>query len=534
MIGKTTTLQNLLTNNEGLKIGIIVNDFASINIDAKLLNTNPFGSDDNNSQMVKLQNGCACCSLADELMTSVNNLLESGLDFDAIVVELSGVADPKSVRRNWNEAELVRNICVMHEMSIYYFFCHQWHSASFLNWISPIDAIHEIKIQRNHPTTQLAKLEKVVTLVDSTNFGTNWMTWDTTKDRDWLDKDGVSHQMVSELLAEQVESADILLINKIDIANKDEIQVTTSMARSLNENAVLHEVEFGAISVTEVLGLKTAAEVQSLEHHDHDSSHSHEHSHEHNKHKESEINSTNHSHSYDHDKQEHNDTDHSHTHSHKHEECNDTGHSHTHSHSHSTHTENMGITNFVYKSGRPFNAHRLIATLNQWPIPQKEYLDLDYISESVKEQSPTNDDTSEKSPFLGVLRSKGFCWLAPTNWHGNQSDSWRHDTVMYWSHAGRHFGMNTAGRWWGTIRKSKMKQYFAGNMDEYDRIMREEWTSKEFGDRRQEIVFIGAGISEREITDALESCLCTDDEFEDYRKNLRETNEMMRMNTGSF
>jgi hypothetical protein len=90
--GKTCTLQHLLENTDGVKIGIIVNDVASVNIDAKLVSSSMNG-------VVELQNGCACCSLADELLTSVDLLLGNH-ELDAVVVELSGVADPVAIQAN--------------------------------------------------------------------------------------------------------------------------------------------------------------------------------------------------------------------------------------------------------------------------------------------------------------------------------------------------------------------------------------------------------------------------------------------------
>jgi G3E family GTPase len=118
------------------------------------------------------------------------------------------------------------------------------------------------------------------------------------------------------------------------------------------------------------------------------------------------------------------------------------------------------------------------------------------------------------------LRSKGFCWLAPTKWSGPGADVWRHDTAMYWSHAGKHFGISAAGKWWGTISKEQMKQYFKDDPAEYARILSEDFVSEEFGDRRQELVFIGVGINEKEITEALDSCLLGKKGMERYRQEL--------------
>jgi G3E family GTPase len=108
--GKTTALKNLLENREGIKVGVIVNDVASVNIDARLLGGGNAGGDImaelREGSTVELQNGCACCSLADELLTSIERLMD-GRDFDAIVVELSGVADPVAVKDNWLQAKMV-------------------------------------------------------------------------------------------------------------------------------------------------------------------------------------------------------------------------------------------------------------------------------------------------------------------------------------------------------------------------------------------------------------------------------------------
>ena len=412
--GKTTTLKHLLENNQNVKIGTIVNDVASVNIDAKLVsNSDSLKKDTLAEGVIELQNGCACCSLADELFTSVVRLTEGGKrELDAIVVELSGVADPVAVRDNWEQAKI-----------------------------------------QGHPATQLADLKRTVTLVDACTFGTDWMTWDIAGDREkWVEAgdDCAAVRKVPELLAEQVEAADLLLVNKIDLAGDKQVKVASGVARGLNENALIVEVQFGQVNAKELLGkaLGGIEEIKTEETNSHD--HSHDHS----------CNDTDcddpshdHSHSHSHSKQDCNDpecSDSSHSHSHSHEhssescndpECNDPSHSHSHSHDHqTTAADQLGISSFVYRASVPFNSQRLLALLNRWPIPIKDTLDFGLVSDLGQEEEV--DDAVENKEFAGVLRSKGFCWMAPTKWSKNVAgnDVWRHDTAMHWSHAGKVSG----------------------------------------------------------------------------------------------
>jgi len=472
--GKTTTLKHLLENAEGVKIGVIVNDVASVNIDAKLVSAT-------NQGIVELQNGCACCSLADELLTSVQTLLQKKQGFDALVVELSGVADPVSVKSNWQTAKL-----------------------------------------QGHPVTYETDVTKVVTVVDACTFGTDYMTWDVAGERDgWTEEgdDCAGMRKVPELLAEQVEAADLLIINKIDLAGPEQVEIASSVARGLNAKADMQQVEFGRVSPTRILELPKQKETVDKEHshgHDHDCT-------------EPDCTDQSHSHSHDNSAVDCTDpgcTDESHSHSHEHaSDCADpdcTDMSHSHSHSHNTSTDKLGIVNFVYKAAKPFNSERLMALLNNWPVPIKDTLDIELLKDAQNDGYQINEElvSGKTSPFIGVLRSKGFCWFAPTKWTGSRNDVWRHDTAMYWSHAGRHFGITSAGKWWGTIPREQMARYFT-DQDEYERILTEDFVTEEFGDRRQELVFIGTNLDEDYITKALDECLCTDAEMNNYRQKLR-------------
>ena len=95
--GKTTTLTHLLTNREGLRVAVLVNDVAAVNVDAMALRRSTIEGGDG-VEMVQLENGCVCCSAAGELAPAVEALLASGDPFDHVVIELSGVADPANVQ----------------------------------------------------------------------------------------------------------------------------------------------------------------------------------------------------------------------------------------------------------------------------------------------------------------------------------------------------------------------------------------------------------------------------------------------------
>ncbi len=350
----------------------------------------------------------------------------------------------------------------------------------------------------------------------------------------WVDPNDecAAEKKVPELLSEQIEAADVLVVNKIDLAGEEQVKIASTLLKAMNQKATVFAVNYGDVSVRDIIGAPLVITGHDADCNDPDctdSSHDHSHSHDH----DSSCNepgctdsSHDHSHSHNHDASCSdpvcNDPTHDHSHSHNHDAscsdptCTDPSHDHSHSHNHSTSTDNLGITNFVYKRDRPFNAIRLLSVLHTWPVPVKEELDLALLAEAA-DDGFSIDGRDEKSPFVGVLRSKGFCWMAPTKWNGPAQDVWRHNTAMYWSHAGKHFGVSTAGKWWGTISKEQMKLFFENNQKEYNRILEQDFVSEEFGDRRQEIVFIGANISEDEITAALDECLCTDEEMETYR-----------------
>jgi G3E family GTPase len=405
----------------------------------------------------------------------VETLLETKKDgeaFDAVVVELSGVGDPVAIKNHWKAAR-----------------------AS------------------GHPVTQKADMKRVVTLIDASTFGTDWLTWEVASDRDgWVDPEECAAQRkVPELLAEQIESADVLLLNKVDLAGPKQVEVAGTLARSINDKAVLEEVEYGRVAFpTQIIrddktGSEKRGETEGTS--DDDDSrtdhacNSHEHSHSHHSHEESQASDASPSENTD--------------------STEDT-HDHSHSHSHAMATNHLNIANFVYKADRPFVTQNLMSLINTWPVPIKEDLEglEHFLPSSAKDDA---EPAGRESPFFGVLRSKGFCWLSPTSWDDQQGDRWRHDTAMYWSHAGKHFGILTAGKWWATLDQAKMKEYFKNDPKEFERILKDDFVTEKWGDRRQEIVFIGVNIDEERITKALDDCLLGDVGMKRYTELLNAT-----------
>ena len=385
---------------------------------------------------------------------------------------------------------------------------------------------------------------------------------------------------------------DVLLLNKVDLAGPKQVQIAKELAKQINKNAIIEEVEFGKVSSPKQIIREDSVIVKesssssccgssSSKNDDKekesssssssscqdkkcdDDSHSHSHSHSHAE-KEDELSSSSSSSCQDKDCGDPDCDEHGTATATVDSSCSDpdcgdptcdehgsdtttavdsscsdpdcgdptcdehgsdsattAADSHA-SHSHSTSTDNLGIVNFVYKADRPFQTQNLMSLLNTWPVPIKENLE-ELLQYEVEEEIVGDGDTSptatgndtRESPFSGVLRSKGFCWLAPTKWSPNkvgnnksQGDQWRHDTAMYWSHAGRHFGISTAGKWWATLPPRDIKEFFKDDPTEYDRIMTEDFQADSiYGDRRQEIVFIGININEEEITKSLDNCL---------------------------
>jgi G3E family GTPase len=507
--GKTTALTHMLQNRDGLRIAVLVNDVASVNVDAMALRRTSIEVNDGDVEMVELENGCVCCGpgagqLAPAVASLAAKLNEAGEPaFDHIVVELSGVADPTNVQRNLNGGGVL--------------------------------------------------VERKVALVDANAFPVMYNSVDEMGDRDDLaganaadaDPCAVDRRVV-ELLLVQIETADVILVNKCDLATDDELKTTLAVCRALNEKATICSTTFGDAKLNELLPPTTgaaAAEVKAKAEAEaaanaqeqcdepgctdpsHDHSHSSEHSHSASACDEPGCTDPSHDHSHGHDSACADPT------------CTDPTHDHAHSHSHDPATvpnsaESMGFTTFVYTARRPFIQRRLVELVRKWPLPSKEVLTLDSVAAPGGETATSAGaaDGTKDATFARVLRSKGTCWLDA-----------QHRIAATWSHAGRHFRLTPGGSWWATLPDPIMRACLApdGMSSESSEAYEAERThfagfEGSTGDRRQELVFIGTELDQEAIARALDGCLATDEEMDEYKAVWSVDEERIRDSFGPF
>lgn len=516
----------MLTNNEGLKIAVIVNDVASVNIDSKLVRGGTTASTDdelqtsnNNSDntslpagIVELQNGCACCSMSGELLSSVSELLtisdmrqNEEERFDHIVIEMSGVAEPRSVRNIFQEA-------MMYDMPL-------MERIRLDTLVTVVDCSTYVQYLKS---SRLATVDEAPELYYRNEQ--DKIKAEKEEDESWMEgipsigsDQGGFEGGVCDLLVEQTEVADVVLLNKIDIA-QGELEDTKQIVTALNPRAKVIATSFGkvkrlndilAVSKGEgvaidgvvddhkdyVTAVDEATNCSDPDCTDPTHAHSHEHSHGH-------EHSQN-THSFDKNQADNmaDCTD---------PDCTDTTHSHSHSHASSeTATQHSNISSFVYRARRPFHPLRLLSVLQKLPVVRGVPAD--------QIESIDDLDENEKKVFQQVIRSKGFAWTADSN-----------VKALYWSHSGCSFEMQCLGRWWATLPKSQWPEEAKESiLADFDSIDHDESaasiSSSTVGDRRQEIVFIGPGIgstdSQAVIKGKLDSCLLNDEEWDLFRKN---------------
>eukprot|EP00878_Enallax_costatus_P003472 GHUV01003685.1.p1 GENE.GHUV01003685.1~~GHUV01003685.1.p1 ORF type:complete len:386 (+),score=120.96 GHUV01003685.1:639-1796(+) len=358
-----------------------------------------------------------------------------------------------------------------------------------------------------HPLMKRIELDTLVTLVDSSSFIKDYSTKLPLASRPELG-DGGNMRPVVDLLVEQIECADFVLLNKVDLLpgglEGEALEQLQAIVASLNPLATVIACEQAKVPLEHVFGssvhkvvanlniegqhrgavaaAKAAAEVEHLQSCQ-DNSCTHEaHTHHHHvDHHSCSASCTHEDHNHQH-------------HEHKHHHGED-GHSHGHGHNHKDHAETraakrFGIKSFVYSRRRPFHLKRLQDTVLRWlPVTHNKAVDAAAVAAAEGD-----------SPIKAVLRSKGFMWLSN-----------KHTTAFYWSHAGQHFEIREEGDWWAAVPDDEWPDEASGQ-----RAVILSDFAPSVGDRRQEIVFIGAGMDEAKICAQLDAALLTDDELKAY------------------
>ena len=497
--GKTTLLRNLLeeaSQDKDSKVGVVVNDMAAVNIDAKIT-ARRLDLDETNApkmqgaaEFVEIGDGCVCCSMADELFTTLAELAAvssmKGYKYDHIVIEATGIAEPRSIRDQFQDAEAA-GMPLMEEVELSTLVTVV-DSAAFL------DAYAE--------TASIAQRPDLAAPVDDDPSPFLMARFDHSLQRSVVD-----------LLVEQVECADVLLLNKKDLVSEKQMDRLAEIMQALNPTAIVKRCEFGDAALNEVLGVagdEGAARVGPVDEHKvavaaskgascddpdcSDPSHLHAHDAKHEKEEEACADPACTDPTHDHSHKAHD-----HAHAAKEEDCPEGCTDPTHDHSHKAHDhahghthDAIGIDSFVYAARRPFAPARLQELLRALPAD---------VTAAIQDGKADHSSLNPTARALAtIVRSKGFLWLASS-----------HDAAYYWSHAGNHFAAELMGRWWATLPEERYPEDMrASILSDFD---------GEDGDRRQEIVFIGVGAVAQQaaITEALDACLLTDDELAAYR-----------------
>eukprot|EP01063_Lacrimia_lanifica_P031535 TRINITY_DN5222_c0_g1_i1.p1 TRINITY_DN5222_c0_g1~~TRINITY_DN5222_c0_g1_i1.p1 ORF type:complete len:576 (+),score=286.97 TRINITY_DN5222_c0_g1_i1:57-1784(+) len=197
-VGKTTLLKQILRNKMGMKVAVVVNDMGAVNLDAdEIANTKLVQE---KTEMVELHNGCICCTLRGDLLKTVKEMSESDANFDYLVIESTGIAEPLPVAQTFTMD--VNELMQEHE--------HEKHA-------------HEHTAADFEPLMKYARLDTCVTVIDTFNIVTLLSAVETEADRRKLigpDAENDTGRSLADLLIDQIEFADVLLMNKIDLIPK--------------------------------------------------------------------------------------------------------------------------------------------------------------------------------------------------------------------------------------------------------------------------------------------------------------------------
>jgi len=317
--GKTTLLNHVLSNQEGYKVAVIVNDIGEVNIDADLIAKG--GSVELDDSLVPLSNGCICCSLKTDLLEQILNLIETGR-FDYILIEASGICEPLPI---------AQTICLGDES-----------------------------------LPKICRLDGIVTVVDAQRMVDEFMGGQS------LVEENLDEEDVAGLVIQQIEFCTTIVLNKVDGLSEEQLGLLRAVIRKLQPEANIIETNYGNVEVRDILdtqrfdfdracssiGWVRALEADAPEEDHHWSHDGHEHDDEPHAHREHEHgHHEHHGHDAHEEHEDHSKCDHEHGHC-----C-----CHHHGEGHS-HGEEYGITTFVYFRRAPFDQKAFEDFVNDaWP-----------------------------------------------------------------------------------------------------------------------------------------------------------------------
>lgn len=363
--GKTTLLNRVLNNRNGRRVAVIVNDMSEVNIDADLVRE---GTELSRSEetLVEMSNGCICCTLRDDLLKEVRKLSQEGR-FDYLLIESTGISEPL-----------------------------------------PVAATFDFRDDQGQSLSDVARLDTMVTVVDAVNLLQDFSSHDFLNDRGESLGEEDNRSLVS-LLTEQIEFADVVILNKVTDAGASRTENARKIIRALNGDARIIETDHSDVAADAILdtGLFNF----------------------------------------------------------------DTAHEHPmwakELYGFANHTpedEEYGIESFVFHARAPFDPQKLHAVLN--------------------------------GALPGVIRAKGHFWIAT-----------RPDWAAEFSLAGALSSVAPLGRWWASVPQDRLPDHPQAQA-EIARNWVEPW-----GDRRQELVFIGAGLERETISARLNDALVDTTDF---------------------
>lgn len=211
--GKTTLLNHVLRNRQGRKVAVIVNDMSEINIDAALIRGGGAALSRTDEKLVEFTNGCICCTLRDDLLREVTRLAKEGR-FDYLLIESTGISEPM-----------------------------------------PVAATFAVRDEQGVSLSDVARLDTMVTVVDAATLVADFSSQDMLHDRG--ESLGVDDQRsVVELITQQLEFANVVVINKVDRVDAQQLQTAAALVKALNPTSRIVCATRGRTDLSQILDTK--------------------------------------------------------------------------------------------------------------------------------------------------------------------------------------------------------------------------------------------------------------------------------------